>query len=50
VIRVRMCKQYCIEARKRIEGDTWGTDASEEFPERWIEIGVREDPHPADFN
>jgi hypothetical protein len=50
MIRVRVRQQYGIEFRQCIDGNTGCADACEKFAERWVEIGVGENPLPPDLD
>jgi hypothetical protein len=50
MIRMRMRQQYGVEFRQCIESDARGADTRKNFAERWIEIGVGENPFPSDFD
>jgi hypothetical protein len=50
MVRVRMRQQYGVEFRKGVKGDTGSADTREKFAERWIEIGIGNDPLPPDFD
>ena len=50
MICVRMGQQYGVEFRQCIESNTRSADTREKFAERWIEIGVGENPLPPDFD
>jgi hypothetical protein len=49
MIRVRVRQQYGVEFRKGVKGDTGSADTCEKFAERWIEIGVGDNPLTTDF-
>jgi hypothetical protein len=47
---MRMRQQYCVEFRKRVNGDTGSADTREKFAERRVEIGVSENPFAPNFD
>jgi hypothetical protein len=50
MIRMRMRQQYGVEFGQCVKGDTGSTDTREKFAERWIKIGVSENPLSRDFD
>ena len=50
MVRVGVCKHYCVELRQGIERNSWCTYTWQEFTKGRIKIRIGEKSFPSDLN